>query len=120
MSSAKRFTFSGLSSPGIEKPLMLTSTLIMHARGSIARSKIGQDKGSPCLIPLWTWNGSLNTPFMATLVDTFAYGAFIVLTKVVGRLKALRVFHRYSCLILSYTFSWSSAIMVPSSSVTSA
>ena len=56
---------------------------------------------------------SLISPFIATVVLASWYRDFILLTKYGGSLKASRVFHRYLCVILSYTFSWSNAIIAP-------
>jgi hypothetical protein len=84
----------GSGMPGISIPFMFLSFRIMHAKGSMARSKIGQDRGSPCLIPLRILKGSLRTPFMATHVFAFLYRALSVLMKVSGRLKAFRASQR--------------------------
>ncbi len=53
---------------GTLMPSMSGLFLILHANGSMARSNKGQDNGSPCRTPRWTWKGELSTPFMAMRV----------------------------------------------------
>lgn len=67
VSSANR-VISMLFMPGMVIPLRFTLVHIIQARGSMARLKRAQDRGSPCLMPRVTWKGSLRTPFIATWV----------------------------------------------------
>jgi len=80
--------------PGTIIPLIFGSAHIWHARGSIARSKRGQDRGSPCWTPCCTLKVPLKTPLIATLVWALLYNAWTVRMKGWGRWKASRVFHR--------------------------
>ena len=67
VSSANR-VISMLFMPGMVIPLRFTLVHIIQARGSMARLKRAQDRGSPCLMSRVTWKGLLRTPFIATWV----------------------------------------------------
>ena len=89
MSSAKRFTFIGSSIPEIVIPFRLTSLRIRHASGSMPRSKIPHNMGSPWRMPLVTLKESLSTPLIV-----LRYRDLIVLINNSGRLKASSVAQR--------------------------
>lgn len=78
MSSANILIASFSSRPGILSPWIVGSFLILHASGSIARLKIGQDRGSPCLTPHLTLKCELKMLLMATRVSAFWYRDLIV------------------------------------------
>ena len=69
--SVKRLILIGVCKLRINKPLIILSLQVMHAKGLMARSKMGHDMGSPCWIPWVTLKGLLNIPLMATIVDAF-------------------------------------------------
>ena len=68
VSSANMLILGFCGMLGMLIPLMSGLFLILHASGSIARSKRGDESGSPCRTPRWTLKGVLRTPFMAILV----------------------------------------------------
>jgi hypothetical protein len=84
----------GSSIPGIVMPFRLMSFRIRHASGSMPRSKMPQDMGSPWRIPLVILKESLRTPLMVICVLAFQYRALIVLINSSGRLKAFSVAHK--------------------------
>ena len=67
VSSANRKVMRRCMSPGTWKPWM-GEHRSSSARGSIARSKRRQERGSPCRTPLVTWYGSLRKPLIMTWV----------------------------------------------------
>ena len=94
VSSANSFIVRHSVCPRIWMPVILGSFLILHASGSIARSKRGHERGSPCLTPLVTWYGSLITLLTPTTVWALLYRDFTVSVKGFGRPKAVMVFHK--------------------------
>ena len=94
MSSANRFITSFSGRPGMLKPWTSGSFLILHARGSMARSNSGQERGSPWQTPRMTLNGLLNTPFIATCVWACLYSDLTVFVNWWGSLKVSSVAHR--------------------------
>src|ERR1700722_3372952 len=91
---------------------MLDSLMDM-ARGSIARLKSKQDKGSPWRTPLVIAKGSLLTPLIITVVFALLYMLLMVLIKLLCILNFFKASHRYLWAILSYAFSWSRATIAP-------
>jgi hypothetical protein len=59
VSPAKKLAISFSSRPGIRRPVSLGLFLSVHAKGSIAKLKARQERGSPCLTPRVIWNGLL-------------------------------------------------------------
>ena len=117
VSSAYRFTWTFVVVPGIVKLDRFGVFRMAAASSSIVRLKSRQESGSPCRTLRVTRYGLLSTPLIATDVDAFVYSDLTVFMKRSGRRKAFSTSIRYSWSILSYAFSWLSAIIVPFSSI---
>jgi hypothetical protein len=106
--SMNRFTISLPSTPGKVRPSSSLQFLSLHARGSIARSKRRQERGSPCCTPLVTWNGLLNMPFIATWVNVMFFFTILCLPcrLSLGLLSLLHhhPLHAQTLLIAAYSF----------------
>ncbi len=94
VSSANIDTMIFSSMPAIFSPSRAGSSLNLQARGSIARLKRAQDRGSPCWTPRVTWNGWLSMPLIATRVCALLYSDFMVLMKVCGIWNLSSIAHR--------------------------
>lgn len=103
--------------PGIVNPDRLGEFRTAAASGLMAKLNNRQDRGSPCWTPLETWYRVLSTLFITTEVVACLYIAFTVLMNTLGSWKVFNTSSRYLWSTLSYTFSWSSAIIVPFSSM---
>ena len=117
VSLAYRLTRTFVVVPGIVKPARFGAFRMAAASSLIVRLKSRQESGSPCQTLHVTRYALLCTPLMATDVDAFVYSDLTVFTKRLGRRKAFNTSIRYSWSILSYAFSWSSAIIVLFSSI---
>jgi hypothetical protein len=94
VSLAKRVVISLSFRPGMLIPWSILSFHSLQARGSMARLKMGHERGSPCRTPLETWKGLLRMPLIAMCVAICWYRDFIVSMKGFGMLKALSVSYR--------------------------